>query len=365
MSDHDNAAVFSDMDVADRCIATMQYDGALWTIGHCRGNGLIDWAQGIDLSVARGLCSALADALGVELHPAGTAAKLQELAKERDEAEVVRSDRRRLLAENAELRQEAAENAADKKESLKCIRRLSESVSRVRRDRIDYDRVRAEVPECEGLSDREINALLARIDFWGSMSTDQRNLISDRSSTLTAFDPCSQTYPMTSRGREVLATIDACRVTEEEPIGYSLRALLGLAWEYVHDARAGSSFLDAARAEGLLVGTYGERKPTDLGRKTWTDFLRRLGLPGDGSKPEPEPEPTLTESADGRRDWWLNGKRHRDDGPAIELPDGRREWWLHGKRHREDGPAIEWPDGYRSWWLNGVRQPEPDKGGRQ
>ena len=62
---HDNAAVFSDMDVADRCIATMQYDGALWTIGHCRGNGLIDWAQGIDLSVARGLCSALADGLGV------------------------------------------------------------------------------------------------------------------------------------------------------------------------------------------------------------------------------------------------------------------------------------------------------------
>jgi len=178
-----------------------------------------------------------------------------------------------------------------------------------------------------------------------------------------------------------------------------------------YDARAGSSFLDAARAEGLLVGTYGGRKPTDLGRKTWTDFLRRLGLPGDGSKPEPEPEPTLTESADGRRDWllngnrhrddgpaiewpdgrrdwWLHGKRHREDGPAIELPDGRREWWLHGKRHREDGPAIEWPNGCREWrlngvlhredgpaiewpngcrewFLNGVRQPEPDKGGRQ
>jgi hypothetical protein len=175
---------------------------------------------------------------------------------------------------------------------------------------------------------------------------------------------------------------------EPEPIGYSLRALLGLAWEYVHDARAGSSFLDAARAEGLLVGTYGGRKPTDLGRKTWTDFLRRLGLPGDGSKPEPEPEPTLTESADGRREWWLNGvphredgpaiewpdgrrewwlhgKLHREDGPAIEWPDGRREWWLHGKRHREDGPAIEWPHGYRSWWLHGKRQPEPDKGCRQ
>ena len=57
--------------------------------------------------------AALAYRYGKELHPAGTAAKLQELAKERDEAEVVRSDRRRLLAENAELRQDAAENAAD------------------------------------------------------------------------------------------------------------------------------------------------------------------------------------------------------------------------------------------------------------
>lgn len=306
---HDNRAVW-DGYVVNECFAESVRDNGWMAIGRRVECEDYAWAYRVNAPDARGLCSALADALGVELHPAGT----------------------------------AAENAADKKESLKCIRTLSESISRVRRGRIDYDRVRAEVPECEGLSDREINALLARIDFWGSMSTDQRNLISDRSSTLTAFDPCSQSYPLTARGREVLAAIDACRVTqaEPEPIGYSLRALLGLAWEYVHDARAGSSFLDAARAEGLLVGTYGERKPTDLGRKTWTDFLRRLGLPGDGSKPEPEPEPTLTESADGRREWWLNGVPHREDGPAIEWPDGRREWWLHGKR-----------------------QPEPDKGGRQ
>ena len=122
---------------------------------------------------------------------------------------------------------------------MNCAPRSSSRASPRERGLIDYDRVRAEVPECEGLSDREINALLARIDFWGSMSTDQRNLISDRSSTLTAFDPGSQSYPLTARGREVLAAIEACRVTEAEaepdpdepePIGYSLRALLGLAW---------------------------------------------------------------------------------------------------------------------------------------
>jgi hypothetical protein len=29
-------------------------------------------------------------------------------------------------------------------------------------------------------------------------------------------------------------------------------------------------------------------------------------------------------------------------------------WYLDGKIHRTDGPAIEWPDGDKSWFLNGV-----------
>lgn len=32
---------------------------------------------------------------------------------------------------------------------------------------------------------------------------------------------------------------------------------------------------------------------------------------------------------------------------------GNKEWYLNGKRHREDGPAIEWADGTKSWYLNG------------
>ncbi len=38
---------------------------------------------------------------------------------------------------------------------------------------------------------------------------------------------------------------------------------------------------------------------------------------------------------------------------------GRKEWFLNGKRHREDGPAIEYSDGYgrrhspARWYLNG------------
>jgi len=60
----------------------------------------------------------------------------------------------------------------------------------------------------------------------------------------------------------------------------------------------------------------------------------------------------------GNKGWCLNGKRHREDGPALEYPDGHKEWWLNGKRHREDGPAIEYPDGAKVWYLNGKRHRE-------
>jgi antitoxin component YwqK of YwqJK toxin-antitoxin module len=55
----------------------------------------------------------------------------------------------------------------------------------------------------------------------------------------------------------------------------------------------------------------------------------------------------------GTKEWYLNGKRHREDGPAIEYYDGTKRWYLNGKCHREDGPAIEHSDGSKSWYLNG------------
>ena len=50
--------------------------------------------------------------------------------------------------------------------------------------------------------------------------------------------------------------------------------------------------------------------------------------------------------------WFLNGERHREDGPAIEHFSGDKFWFLNGKRHREDGPAIEWDSGDKFWFLN-------------
>ena len=38
----------------------------------------------------------------------------------------------------------------------------------------------------------------------------------------------------------------------------------------------------------------------------------------------------------------------------IEDSNGDKEWWLNGKLHREDGPAIEYSNGYKAWCLNGT-----------
>ena len=42
-------------------------------------------------------------------------------------------------------------------------------------------------------------------------------------------------------------------------------------------------------------------------------------------------EPICEISADGDKKWYLNGKLHREDAPAIEFADGTKEWFLNGK----------------------------------
>ncbi len=66
------------------------------------------------------------------------------------------------------------------------------------------------------------------------------------------------------------------------------------------------------------------------------------------------------EYSSGTRCWCLNGDLHREDGPAIEDIDGSRYWYLNDNFHREDGPAIEYSDGRRWWYLNGEEYTEED-----
>ena len=59
-------------------------------------------------------------------------------------------------------------------------------------------------------------------------------------------------------------------------------------------------------------------------------------------------------------EWWINGRRHCDDGPAVVRFSGRKEWWLRGRLHREDGPAVVHKDGWTGeWWINGEPQWPP------
>ena len=53
--------------------------------------------------------------------------------------------------------------------------------------------------------------------------------------------------------------------------------------------------------------------------------------------------------------WYLDGKLHREDGPAVEHSTGTKEWWINNELHREDGPAHEGASGKREWWLHGKK----------
>ena len=63
-------------------------------------------------------------------------------------------------------------------------------------------------------------------------------------------------------------------------------------------------------------------------------------------------QPEMKISHTGTKRWYLNGKFHREDGPAIEHFSGEKQWYLHGNLHREDGPAVVYPDGQKEWYLN-------------
>ena len=62
----------------------------------------------------------------------------------------------------------------------------------------------------------------------------------------------------------------------------------------------------------------------------------------------------------GSKSWYLNGKCHREDGPALEGVNGYTAWFLNGELHREDGPAVEWGDGTKDWYLNGKELTEEE-----
>jgi len=37
----------------------------------------------------------------------------------------------------------------------------------------------------------------------------------------------------------------------------------------------------------------------------------------------------------GSKHWYINGERHREDGPAIETSKGIKGWYINGKQYTE------------------------------
>ena len=60
-----------------------------------------------------------------------------------------------------------------------------------------------------------------------------------------------------------------------------------------------------------------------------------------------------TVGEDGTVMYQLDGKLHREDGPAVIYLNGSKHWWLNGKQHRIGGPAVFNADGYKAWIVNG------------
>jgi hypothetical protein len=90
------------------------------------------------------------------------------------------------------------------------------------------------------------------------------------------------------------------------------------------------------------LGNGVECKVDDIGTKYW--YLHGKLHRTDG--------PAI-EWVDGTKYWYLNAKFHRTDGPAIERAEGSKEWYFHDKRHRVDGPAVEDANGSKSWYYEG------------
>ena len=53
----------------------------------------------------------------------------------------------------------------------------------------------------------------------------------------------------------------------------------------------------------------------------------------------------------GREEWYIHGKLHRINEPAMMTSRGDQSWWVHGKLHRLNGPAVQFRSGKHHWWI--------------
>ena len=54
----------------------------------------------------------------------------------------------------------------------------------------------------------------------------------------------------------------------------------------------------------------------------------------------------------------IGGQKGFNGTGTIKWRDGHQEWYLNGKHHRTDGPAVVWPDGDEDWYWRGKQHSE-------
>jgi len=70
-------------------------------------------------------------------------------------------------------------------------------------------------------------------------------------------------------------------------------------------------------------------------------------------------KPIMVINSNGSKVWRLNGKLHREDGPAYEWVDGTKEWWINGN-YISNSCAIELPNGTKYYTFEGKLMTEQE-----
>ncbi len=58
---------------------------------------------------------------------------------------------------------------------------------------------------------------------------------------------------------------------------------------------------------------------------------------------------------EGVKHYYLDGKLHRENGPAIEYPDNSPWWFINDEFRPEDEISLEQNTSSKFWYLNGQR----------
>jgi len=64
------------------------------------------------------------------------------------------------------------------------------------------------------------------------------------------------------------------------------------------------------------------------------------------------------ETEHGSRYHYVDGKLHKEDGPAAILTNGTVIYYNRGKKHRNDGPAVIYKYGSGYYYCLGKKAPE-------